>query len=85
MERTLALVDSARLKPRNWLLAALRHEVLSSSQGHLKSVSPRRNRVLCEADGALRRVYFVAAGASSLVDKCAIKRRSQCTEFYGGR
>jgi CRP-like cAMP-binding protein len=67
MERTLALVDSARLKPRNRLLAALPPETLSSLRGHLKPVSLPRDTVLCEADEPLRRIYFVEVGAVSLV------------------
>jgi CRP-like cAMP-binding protein len=67
LERTLALADSARFKPRNGVLAALPHEVLSSLQPHLKPVSLPRERVLCEADEPLQRVYFVEAGLVSLV------------------
>jgi CRP-like cAMP-binding protein len=67
MERTPALGDSARLKPRNWLLAALPHEVLSSLRPHLKPVSLPRGRVLCDAEEPLKRVYFVEAGLVSLV------------------
>jgi CRP-like cAMP-binding protein len=67
MERTLALVDSARLKPRNRLLAGLPPEILSSLRGHLKPVSLPRDTVLCEADQPLRRIYFVEVGAVSLV------------------
>ena len=63
----LALVGSASFKPRNRLLAALPHEVLSSLRPHLKPVSLPRGRVLCEADEPLRRIYFVEAGAVSLV------------------
>ena len=66
-ERTLALADSARLKPRNRLLAALPHEVLSSLRPHLKPVSLPRERVLCEADEPLQSIYFVEAGLVSLV------------------
>ena len=62
MERTLALVDSARLKPRNRLLAALPPETLSNLRGHLKPVSLPRDTVLCEADEPLRRIYFVEVG-----------------------
>ena len=66
MERTSALVDSARLKPRNRLLAALPHEVLSSLRPHLKPVSLPRGRGLCDVDEPLRRVYFVEAGVVSI-------------------
>ena len=61
LERTLALANSATLKPRNRLLAALPHEVLSSLRPHLKPVSLPRGRVLCDVDEPLRRVYFVEA------------------------
>jgi CRP-like cAMP-binding protein len=67
LERTLALADSARLKPRNRLLAALPHEVLSSLRPHLKPVSLPRGRVLCDAEEPLKRVYFVEAGLVSMV------------------
>jgi CRP-like cAMP-binding protein len=68
LERTLALVDGARfLKPGNRLLAALPHEALLSLRPHLKPASLPRGRVLSEADEPLRRVYFVEAGAVSLV------------------
>ena len=67
VERTLALVDSARLKPKNRLLAALPHEVLSSLRPHLKPVSLPRGRVLCDAEEPLKRVYFVESGVVSLV------------------
>jgi CRP-like cAMP-binding protein len=67
-ERTLALADSARLKPRNRLLAALPHEVLSSLRPHLKPVSLPRGRVLCDAEEPLKRVYFVEAGVVSTGD-----------------
>jgi CRP-like cAMP-binding protein len=67
LERTLALRDSASLKPRNRLLAALPHKVLSSLRPHLKPVSLRRGRVLCDAVEPLKRVYFVDAGLVSLV------------------
>jgi CRP-like cAMP-binding protein len=53
--------------PRNRLLAALPHEILSSFRPHLKPVSLRRGRVLRDADEPLRRVYFVEAGIVSLV------------------
>ena len=64
---TLALSDSASFKPRNRLLAALPHDVLSSLRPHLKPVSLPRGRVLCEADEPLGRAYFVEVGAVSLV------------------
>jgi CRP-like cAMP-binding protein len=67
LERTLALVDSGGLKPRNRVLAALPHEVLSSLRPHLKPVSLPRGRVLCDAEEPLKRVYFVEAGLVSLV------------------
>ena len=66
--RTLPLVNGDRSpEPRNRLLAALPREVLSSLRAHLKPVSMPRGRVLCEMDEPLRRVYFVEAGAVSLV------------------
>jgi CRP-like cAMP-binding protein len=67
IEPTLALLDRARLRPRNRLLAALPYEVFLSLRPSLKPVSLPRGRVLCEADEPLRRVYFVEAGAVSLV------------------
>jgi CRP-like cAMP-binding protein len=67
LERTLALVDSAGFKPRNRLLAALPHEVLSSLRPHLEFVSLPRGRVLCDAEEPLKRVHFVEAGLVSLV------------------
>jgi CRP-like cAMP-binding protein len=67
LERALALAPSARLKPRNGLLAALPHEVLSSLRTHLKPVSLPRGRVLCDAEEPLKRVYFVEAGLVSMV------------------
>jgi CRP-like cAMP-binding protein len=67
LERTLALANSATLKPRNRLLAALPHEVLSSLRPHLKPVSLPRGRVLYDVDEPLRRVYFVEAGVVSVV------------------
>ena len=68
IERRLALVDSVRwFKPRNRLLAALPHDVLSTLQPHLKLTPLPRGRVLCEVDEPLRRVYFVESGAVSLV------------------
>jgi CRP-like cAMP-binding protein len=66
-ERTFALMDMVRGNPRNWLLAALPHDVLSSVQPHLKPVSLQRGRVLCDVDEPLRHVYFVEAGVISLV------------------
>jgi CRP-like cAMP-binding protein len=53
--------------PRNHVLAALPHEDLCCLRRHLKCVSLARGRVLCEADEPLRYVYFVEAGAVSLV------------------
>ena len=68
IERNLALVVGARSpKPGNRLLAALPHEILSSLRPHLKPVFLPRGRVLSEADEPLMRVYFVEAGAVSLV------------------
>jgi CRP-like cAMP-binding protein len=67
LERTLALAGSATLNPRNRLLAALPHEVLSSLRPHLKRVSLPRGRVLCDAEEPLKRVYFVEAGIVSMV------------------
>jgi CRP-like cAMP-binding protein len=67
MERTLALAHSARSKPRNWVLAALPHEVLLSLRPHLKPASLPRGSVLCDAEEPLKRVYFVEAGVVSLV------------------
>jgi CRP-like cAMP-binding protein len=67
IEPALALLDSARFKPRNRLLAALPYEVLSSLRPHLKPVSLPRGKVLCEADEPLTRVFFLEAGAVSLV------------------
>jgi CRP-like cAMP-binding protein len=68
IERRLALVDSVRwVKPRNRLLAALPHEILSRLQPHLKPTPLPRGRVLSEADEPLRRVYFVEAGVVSLM------------------
>ena len=52
---------------RNRVLAALPHEDLYCLRRHLKRVSLARGRVLCEADEPLRYVYFVEAGAVSLV------------------
>jgi CRP-like cAMP-binding protein len=67
MERTFALVDRGRYQPRNRLLAALPHEVLATLLPHLRPVALPRGRVLCETDEPLRRVYFVEAGAVSLM------------------
>jgi CRP-like cAMP-binding protein len=67
LERTLALVDSARPKPRNRLLAALPQDVLASLRPHLKPVSLPCGRVLCDPEEPLTRVYFVEAGVVSLV------------------
>ena len=65
--RTLVLADSARFRPRNRLLAALPHDVLSSLRSHLRPISLTRGMVLCETDEPLRRVYFVETGAVSVV------------------
>ena len=67
IQPTLALLGSASFTPRNRLLAALPHDVLSSLRPHLKPVSLPRGRVLCEADEPLERAYFVEVGAVSLV------------------
>jgi CRP-like cAMP-binding protein len=64
---SLALTVSTEFKPRNHVLAALPHEVLASLRRHLKRVTLARGRVLCEADEPLKNVYFVEAGAVSLV------------------
>lgn len=66
-ERSFVLMDIVRSTPRNGLLAALPHDVLSSVQPHLKPVSLLRGRVLCDVDEPLRRVYFVEAGFILLV------------------
>ena len=67
IEPAFALLGSASFTPRNRLLAALPHDVLSSLRPHLKPVSLPRGRVLCEADEPLERAYFVEVGAVSLV------------------
>jgi CRP-like cAMP-binding protein len=67
MGRRLTLDATARLKPRNWLLAALPQDVLSSFRPHLKPVSLPRGRVLCDAEEPQKRVYFVETGLVSLV------------------
>jgi CRP-like cAMP-binding protein len=61
------LTDSARFNPKNGLLAALPQEVLSGLRRHLRPVSLPRGTTLCEAEEPLSRVYFVEAGAVSLV------------------
>ena len=66
-ERTVVLTEKMRGNPRNRLLAALPHEVLSSLRWHLRPVSLMRGTTLCEAEEPLRRVYFVEAGAVSMV------------------
>lgn len=66
-EPSFARVVGTEFEPRNRLLAALPHEVRWSLRAHLKPVLLARGRVLCEADEPLRRVYFVEAGAVSLV------------------
>ena len=66
-EPAFALLSSASCKPRNRLLAALPHDVLSTLRPHLKPVSLPRGRVLCEAEEPLGRAYFVEVGAVSLV------------------
>ncbi len=67
MERTLALTDDQRPTPRNRLLAALPQEIVSSLRSHMEPVWLPRGRVLCEVEERLDRVYFVEAGAVSLV------------------
>ena len=67
LERRLTLEVTARLEPRNRLLARLPDAVLSKLRPHLKPVSLPRGRALCEVDEPLRRVYFVETGAVSLV------------------
>ena len=67
IQPAFALLGSASFTPRNRLLAALPHDVLSSLRPHLKPVSLPRGRVLCEADEPLERAYFVEVGAVSLV------------------
>jgi CRP-like cAMP-binding protein len=62
-----ALTVSTDFRPRNHVLAALPHEVLLNLRRHLKRVSLARGSVLSEADEPLRYVYFVEAGAISLV------------------
>jgi CRP-like cAMP-binding protein len=66
-ERTFVLMDVVRGNPRNGLLAALPHDVLSDVQPHLKPVSLESGRELCDVDEPLRHVYFVEAGVISLV------------------
>src|SRR5262245_31380513 len=66
-ERTVALLDGARSEPRNRLLAALPPAVASTFRAHLRPVPLWRGSVLCEADELQERVYFVEAGAISLV------------------
>ena len=65
--RMAAPGDRTRSKPRNRLLAALPHEVLSSVRPHLKPVSLAWGRVLGEANAPLTRVYFVETGVVSLL------------------
>jgi CRP-like cAMP-binding protein len=67
IEPSLALMVSADFKLRNGVLAALPQEIQRRLRPHLKPLSLARGRVLCEADEPLRRVYFVEAGAVSLV------------------
>lgn len=68
IERALALAENTgSLKPNNRLLGALPYEALSSIRPYLKRVPLPRGTVLCEADEPLKRVYFVEAGAISLV------------------
>lgn len=67
IEPNLALMVRTESEPRNRLLAVLPQRVLWSLRPRLKPVSLARGMVLCEADEPLRRVYFVEAGAVSLV------------------
>jgi len=67
IQPTFALLGSAIFRPRNRLLAALPHDVLSTLRPYLKPVSLPRGRVLCHADEPLGRAYFVEVGAVSLV------------------
>jgi CRP-like cAMP-binding protein len=67
IEPGLALTFSTDFGLRNQVLAALPYEALLSLRRHLRRVSLVRGRVLCEADEPLRNVYFVEAGAISLV------------------
>jgi CRP-like cAMP-binding protein len=66
LEPRLALVANTRSK-KNRLLAALPPGTLSRLEAHLKPVSFRRGKVLCEIDEPLSHVYFVEDGAVSLV------------------
>lgn len=61
---TLNLVE---IEPTNRVLAALPREALSSLAPYLKLVVLPRNRVLCEVNESLARVYFVESGLVSLV------------------
>jgi CRP-like cAMP-binding protein len=65
LERSFALVLGSRRKNR--LLAALPGEILSRVEPHLKDISLSRGTVLCDADRPLSHVYFVEAGAVSVV------------------
>lgn len=60
---------SARLEfePRNRILAALPRQVLASLLPHLKPTFLPRNKVLCDINEPLRRVYFVETGLVSMV------------------
>jgi CRP-like cAMP-binding protein len=66
-EPSRASTTSTDFRPKNHLLAALPDEALWSLRPHLRAVYLPRGRVLCEADERLRRVYFLEAGAVSLV------------------
>jgi CRP-like cAMP-binding protein len=57
----------SEFRPKNRLLAALSDESFSGLRPHLKATYLPRGKVLCEADQRLRRVYFLEAGAVSLV------------------
>jgi CRP-like cAMP-binding protein len=59
--------DSNGSQPRNWLLAALPSEDLSSLRPHLEAAPLARDTVLFELDEPLTRVYFVETGVVSLL------------------
>src|ERR671919_1871187 len=62
-----ALLVGTQCRPKNRLLAALPDEALSSLRPHLRTAHLLRGSVLCETDERLRGVYFLEAGAVSLV------------------
>lgn len=61
------LTARAGMQPKNRLLAGLPRHVLSSLGPQLKPVCLARGSVLCDADEPLKRIYFIEAGAVSLV------------------